>query len=94
MLVKADPFSALSSSLSEFYRPRMRKETEEKFWNAIDSLFQEIPFYHLNCRPDKEATEIVKKYGIKEGESRMSIDWMHTVTHFFYSSLLAIFFDL
>ena len=61
LLVKADPFSALSSSLSEFYRPRMRKETEEKFWNAIDSLFQEIPFYHLNCRPDKEATEIVKR---------------------------------
>ena len=24
LLVKADPFSALSSSLSEFYRPRMR----------------------------------------------------------------------
>ena len=61
VLTRMDDFSALSYCLPEFYRPKMDEETEETFWNSVDSLFRSVPVYHLVCRPDREATEIVKK---------------------------------
>lgn len=61
VLTRMDDFSALSYCLPEFYRPKMDEETEETFWDSVDSLFQSVPVYHLVCRPDREATEIVKK---------------------------------
>lgn len=61
VLTRMDDFSALSYCLPEFYRPKMDEETEDIFWNSVDSLFQSVPVYHLVCRPDREATEIVKK---------------------------------
>ena len=60
-LERLDAFSALSECLPEFYRPRMDPETEDTFWKAADSLFREIPVYKLTCRPDREATELVKE---------------------------------
>ena len=60
-LERLDAFSALSECLPEFYRPRMDPETEDIFWKAADSLFREIPVYKLTCRPDREATELVKE---------------------------------
>ena len=60
-LERLDAFSALSECLPEFYRPRMDHETEDTFWKAADSLFREIPVYKLTCRPDREATELVKE---------------------------------
>lgn len=61
VLTRVDDFSALSYCLPEFYRPKMDEETEETFWDSVDSLFRSVPVYHLICRPDWEATEIVKK---------------------------------
>lgn len=61
VLTRMDDFSALSYCLPEFYRPKMDEETEDIFWNSVDSLFQSVPVYHLVCRPDREATELVKK---------------------------------
>lgn len=61
ILTRMDDFAALSYCLPEFYRPKMDEKTEETFWNSVDSLFQSVPVYHLVCRPDREATEIVKK---------------------------------
>ena len=61
VLTRMDDFSALSYCLPEFYRPKMDEETEETFWDSVDSLFRSVPVYHLVCRPDQEATEIVKK---------------------------------
>lgn len=61
VLTRMDDFSALSYCLPEFYRPKMNEKTEETFWNSVDSLFRSVPIYHLVCRPDREATEIVKK---------------------------------
>ena len=60
-LERLDAFSALSECLPEFYRPRMDPKTEDTFWKAADSLFREIPVYKLTCRPDREATELVKE---------------------------------
>ncbi len=59
-LSRLNGFSALSSCLPEFYRPRMDGKTEEIFWNTADELFREIPVWKLTCRPDKEATERLK----------------------------------
>ena len=61
VLTRMDDFSALSYCLPEFYRPKMDEKTEETFWDSVDSLFRNVPVYHLVCRPDREATEIVKK---------------------------------
>ena len=61
VLTRMDDFSALSYCLPEFYRPKMDEKTEETFWDSVDSLFRSVPVYHLVCRPDREATEIVKK---------------------------------
>lgn len=61
VLTRMDTFSALSFCLPEFYRPKMDPETEDTFWNSVDSLFREVPVYHLACRPDREATELVRK---------------------------------
>ena len=60
-LTRLDDFQALTSCLPEFYRPQMDRETEEVFWNSVDSLFREVPVYRLTCRPDREATELVKR---------------------------------
>lgn len=65
-LTRLDDFQALTSCLPEFYRPQMDGETEEVFWNSVDSLFREVPVYRLTCRPDREATELVKQELFKE----------------------------
>lgn len=65
-LTRLDDFQALTSCLPEFYRPKMDRETEEVFWNSVDSLFREVPVYRLTCRPDREATELVKQEVFKE----------------------------
>lgn len=65
-LAKLDSFSAVTSCLPEFYRPQMDEETAEVFWKSVDSLFREVPVYRLTCRPDREATELVKQELFKE----------------------------
>lgn len=65
-LTKLDSFSAVTSCLPEFYRPQMDEETAEVFWKSVDSLFREVPVYRLTCRPDREATELVKQELFKE----------------------------
>lgn len=61
VLTRMDDFSALSYCLPEFYRPKMDEKTEETFWKSVDSFFRSVPVYRLVCRPDREATEIIKK---------------------------------
>ena len=53
-------YEALTTCLPEFYHPKLDSETEEIFWHTIDEFFSEIPVYHLTCRPDREAVELVK----------------------------------
>lgn len=53
-------YEALTTCLPEFYHPKLDPETEEIFWHTIDEFFSEIPVYHLTCRPDREAVELVK----------------------------------
>ncbi len=65
VLTPMDNFSALSACVPEFYRPRLDEAAEETFWNSVDALFEAVPVYHLTCRPDREATELVKKELLK-----------------------------
>ena len=65
VLTSMDNFSALSACVPEFYRPRLDEAAEETFWNSVDALFEAVPVYHLTCRPDRDATELVKKELLK-----------------------------
>ena len=60
-LERLDSFAALSACLPEFYRPKMDEQTQDIFWNAVDSIFRKTPVYRLVCRPDRDATELVKR---------------------------------
>ena len=60
-LVRLDSFAALTTCLPEFYRPQMDPATQDIFWGAVDSLFRKTPVYRLVCRPDRDATELVKR---------------------------------
>lgn len=65
VLTPMDNFSALSACVPEFYRPKLDEAAEETFWNSVDALFEAVPVYHLTCRPDRDATELVKKELLK-----------------------------
>lgn len=65
VLTSMDNFSALSACVPEFYRPKLDEAAEETFWNSVDALFEAVPVYHLTCRPDRDATELVKKELLK-----------------------------
>ena len=60
-LERLDSFAALTACLPEFYRPQMDPATQDIFWGAVDSLFRKTPVYRLVCRPDRDATELVKR---------------------------------
>ena len=60
-LERPDSFAALTACLPEFYRPQMDSATQDIFWGAVDSLFRKTPVYRLVCRPDRDATELVKR---------------------------------
>lgn len=60
MLEPMNGYKALTTCLPEFYHPKLEPETEEVFWHTIDEFFSEIPVYHMTCRPDREAVELVK----------------------------------
>lgn len=60
-LERLDSFAALTACLPEFYRPQMDPATQDIFWGAVDSLFRKTPVYRLLCRPDRDATELVKR---------------------------------
>lgn len=68
IITPMESFQALSYCLPEiFLSDTWPDEVQEKMWENVDHFFQKIPVYHLCCRPDREAVELVRDTVISQG---------------------------
>ncbi|MDF2988028.1 MAG: hypothetical protein K0R50_3538 [Eubacterium sp.] len=58
---KLEIFEALPMIMPRCFLPYFDEELMKKAYIALEKLVKSVPVYHLMCRPDKEAMELVHK---------------------------------
>lgn len=58
---RLSPLDALRRLLPEINIRRWDKESVNRATGLLMELITQVPVYHLSCRPDGEATEVIKK---------------------------------
>lgn len=56
---KLEIFEALPMVMPRCFLPYFDEELMKKAYIALDKILIKIPIYHLQCRPDREAMELV-----------------------------------
>lgn len=60
VLRRLDGFELLQGMMEQVFLPHWYMETMETCLDTLDKLLEEVPLYHLACRPDEDAVLLVK----------------------------------
>ena len=61
ILEKMEGFEAFNRCMQQTYMPHWDTSLMERAFDTIDTLSKSVSLYHLTCRPDEEAVQLVKK---------------------------------